>query len=125
MASVSYALSTNVEAMYMNGFGLTGTGSSGADTLVTLGANNLVGEDGNDMFVFFAGSANGSALADFDRSEGDFLVSSGFGTETQGATISQIGSTDQWQLHSGLDAHEETITFSNHAALHAGDFAFV
>ena len=109
----------------MNGFGLTGTGSSGADTLVTLGANNLVGEDGNDMFVFFAGSANGSALADFDRSEGDFLVLSGFGTETQGATISQIGSTDQWQLHSGLDAHEETITFSNHAALHAGDFAFV
>ena len=40
-------------------------------------------------------------------------------------TISQIGSTDQWQIHSGLDAHNETITFSNHAALHAGDFVFV
>ena len=51
---------------------------------------------------------------------------SGFGTEAQGATISQIDSTDQWQIEFlGLDAHNETITFSNHAALHAGDFVFV
>ena len=51
MASVSYTLPANVEAMYMIGSGLTGTGTSGADTLVTLGANTLVGDDGNDMFV--------------------------------------------------------------------------
>ena len=31
----------------------------------------------------------------------------------------------QWQIHSGLDAHNETITFWNHAAVHAGDFVFV
>ena len=78
-----------------------------------------------------AGTMVGSApghVADFNRgqvSEWDFLVFSGFGTEAQGATISQIGSTDQWQIHSGLDAHNETITFSNHAALHAWDFVFV
>ena len=107
MASVSYTLPANVEALYMNGSGLTGTGNSGANTLVTLGANTLVGGDGNDIFVFFAGSANGATVADFDRSEGDFLVFSGFGTEAQGATFSQIGTTDQWQIHSGLDAHNE------------------
>ena len=107
MASVSYTLPTNVEALYMNGSGLTGTGNSGANTLVTLGANTLVGGGGNDTFVFFAGSANGATVADFNRSEGDFLVFSGFGTEAQGATFSQIGTTDQWQIHSSLDAHNE------------------
>jgi hypothetical protein len=125
MASVSYTLSANVETLYVNGSGLTGTGSSGANTLVTLGANTLVGGDGNDMFVLFSGSANGATVADFDRSDGDFLVFSGFGSEAQGATFSRIGSTDQWQIHSGLDFHNETITLSNHATPGAGDFAFV
>ena len=124
-ASVSYTLPANVEALYMNGSGLTGTGSSGADTLITFGANTLVGDDGNDMFVFSAGSANGATVADFDRSEGDVLVFSGFGTEAQGATLTQIGTTDQWQIHSGLDTHNETIAFSNQAVLQAGDFVFV
>jgi VCBS repeat-containing protein len=128
MATVSYTLPANVEALYVNGSGLTGTGSSGVDTLITLGANTLVGGDGNDTFVLLAGSANGATVADFNRNQvdgWDFLILSGFGTEEQGATISRIGSTDQWQIHSGLDGHIETITFSNHAALHAGDFAFV
>ena len=126
-ASVSYTLqdNPNVEAMYMNGSGLTGTGSSGADTLVSLGANTLMGDDGNDMFVLFAGSANGATVADFDQSEGDVLVFSGFGTGAQVGTFTQIGTTDQWQIHSGLDGHNETITLSNHAAVHAGDFVFV
>ena len=70
MASVSYTLSTNVEAMYMNGSGLTGTGNSSANTLITLGANTLVGGGGNDTFEFFAGSANGATVADFDRRRG-------------------------------------------------------
>ena len=129
MTSLSYTLPANVEALYLTGSGLTGTGNSGANTLVTTGANTLVGDDGNDTFVFSAGSANGATVADFNRdqvSEWDFLVFSGFGTEAQGATFTQIGTTDQWQIHSGLDAHNETvITFSNHAALHAGDFVFV
>jgi Ca2+-binding RTX toxin-like protein len=125
MATVSYTLPANVEAMYMNGSGLTGTGSSGADTMISLGANTLVGDDGNDTFVFSAGGANGATVADFDHSQADLLLFSGFGTEAQGATISQIGTTDQWQIHSGLDAHNETITLSNHAMLQAGDFLFV
>jgi len=52
-------------------------------------------------------------------------VFSGFGSEAQGAAFSRIGTTDQWQLHSGLDLHNETITLSNHAAPGAGDFFFV
>jgi autotransporter-associated beta strand protein len=124
MASVSYALPANVEAMYLNGSGLTGTGSSGADTLISLGANTLVGGDGNDMLVLLAGSANGATVADFARSEGDVLVFSGFGTEAQGATFTQIGA-NQWQLLSGLDAHTETITLANGVAVQAGDFFFV
>ena len=118
----------NVEALYLTGSGLTGTGNSGANTLVTAGANTLTGGDGNDTFVFFAGSANGATVTDFNRdqvTEWDFLVFSGFGTEAQGATFSQIGTTDQWQIHSGLDGHNETITLSNHAVVHAGDFVFV
>ena len=128
LTSTSYTLPVNVEALYTVGSGLTGTGNSGANTLVTVGANTLTGGDGNDTFVFFAGSANGASVTDFNRdqvTEWDFLVFSGFGTETQGATFSQIGTTDQWQLHSGLDAHNETITFSNHAAPNTGDFFFV
>ena len=124
MASVSYTLSANVEVLYMNGSGLTGTGSSGADTLVTLGANTLIGGDGNDTFMFRAGSANGATVADFDRNQADLLVFRGFGTEAQGATFSQIGNTDQWQIYSGLDDHNETITLGV-GPLHAGDFVFV
>ena len=62
------------------------------------------------------------AVADFDHNQADHLFFSGYGTAAQGATLQQIGSTDQWQIHSGLDAHNETITFSNHAAVQAGDF---
>ena len=90
MASVSYTLPANVEALYVTGSGLTGTGNSSANTLVTIGANTLIGGDGNDTFVFFAGSANGATVTDFNRDqvgEWDFLVFSGFGTEAQGATF--------------------------------------
>ena len=58
-------------------------------------------------------------------SEWDFLVFSGFGTRRRARPSRQIGTTDQWQIHSGLDAHNETITLSNHAVVHAGDFVFV
>ena len=122
LATVSYTLPANVEVLYVNGSGLTGTGSSSADTLVTLGANTLIGGNGNDTFVFCAGSANGATVADFDHNQADLLVFSGFGTE--GATFSQIGNTDQWQIHSGLDGHNETITLGV-GPLHAGDFVFI
>ena len=125
VATVSFTLSADVEAIYMNGSGLTGTGNSAANTLVSLGANTLVGGGDNDMFVFVAGSADGAAVADFAGDEGDVLVFSGFGTAAQGATFSQIGATDQWQLYSGLDAHTEIITLANGAAPDAGNFMFV
>ena len=127
-ASVSYTLPANVEALYTVGMGLTGTGNSDANTLFTTGANILTGGGGNDTFVFNAGSVNGAAVTDFNRdqvNELDSLVFSGFGTVEQGASFTQIGTSDQWQIHSGLDGHNETITFANHAALHTGDFAFV
>ena len=87
--SFSYTLPTNVEGLYVVGSGLTGTGNSDANTLVTRGANTLVGGDDNDTFVFFAGSANGATVADFNGNqvgELDLLVLSGFCTEAQGAT---------------------------------------
>ena len=126
MASVSYTLPTNVEALYMNGSGLTGTGNSGANTLVTLGANTLVGGGGNDTFVFFAGSANGATVADFDATGArgcpgvQRLRHRGAGRD-----LHPDRHTDQWQIHSGLDDHNEIITLANHAAPHAGDFLFV
>src|SRR5262245_50366920 len=123
---LSYTLPANVEALYVNGSGLTGTGSSGADTLITLGANTLVGGDGNDTFVLSAGSAHGAIVADFDHSQADFLLFSGFGTEAQGASFSpsQTG-VNQWQILSGIDAHTETITLANGATPDVGDFLFV
>ena len=41
LTSTSYTLPVNVEALYTVGSGLTGTGNSGANTLVTVGANTL------------------------------------------------------------------------------------
>ena len=51
VATADYTLPANVEALYMNGSGLTGTGSGGADTLLSIGgANTLVGLGGNDVY---------------------------------------------------------------------------
>jgi hypothetical protein len=52
------------------------------------------------------------------------LIFSGFGTAAQGATFTSLGH-DQWQIHSCLDAHNETITLGNGASIHATDFFFV
>ena len=66
VATVDYTMPANVEALYLIGTGLSGTGSAGADTLLTLGANTLAGAGGNDTFVFVSGQADGAAVADFD-----------------------------------------------------------
>ena len=125
VATVNYTLLDNVEALYMIGSGLTGIGNSDANTLISLGANTLVGGLGNDTFELFAGSANGTNVADFDDDEGDVLVFSGFGTGAQVGTFTQIGATNQWQLHSGLDFHNEIITLANGAAPDTGDVFFM
>jgi Ca2+-binding RTX toxin-like protein len=128
LATVNYTIPVNVEVLYVTGSGLTGTGSSGNDKLVTVGANTLIGGAGDDSFVFFAGSANGAAIGDFDGNqigEQDQLTFSGFGTAAQGATFTQIGITNQWLIHSGLDGHNEIITFSNGASVLQSDYLFV
>jgi Ca2+-binding RTX toxin-like protein len=92
------------------------------------GADALTGGVGNDVFFFHAGEADGDILTDFagnGAAAGDALRFFGFGTAAQGATFTQVGATDQWTIHSGLDAHDETITFSNHAIVHVSDFIFV
>jgi hypothetical protein len=83
---------------------------------------------GDDSFVFFAGSANGAAVGDFDGNqtgEQDQLTFSGFGTAAQGATFTQIGITNQWLIHSGLDGHNEIITLGNGASVLQSDYLFV
>jgi Ca2+-binding RTX toxin-like protein len=114
------------ESLYLIGMGLTGTGSAGADTLITVGANTLAGSAGNDSFVFFAGAANDATVVDFDgldAAQGDTLIFSGYGSAAQGATFTSLGGKT-WQIH-GLDAHDETIALSNGASIHATDFLFV
>jgi hypothetical protein len=74
-----------------------------------------------------SGQATGATVADFDElgaALGDTLIFSGFGTAALGASFTSLGN-DQWQIHSGLDAHNETITLSNGASIHATDFLFV
>jgi hypothetical protein len=48
----------------------------------------------------------------------------GFGTAGDGATFTQIGATNQWTIHSGLDAHDEIITLANGASIDPNDFLF-
>ena len=77
--------------------------------------------------MFNAGQASGDIVLDFDgqgAGTGDALQFFGFGTAAQGATFTQIGATNQWQIHSGLDAHNEIITLNNGAAVHPSDFVF-
>ena len=63
-----------------------------------------------------------SSVTDFDgqgAGQGDTpLIFSGFGTAAQGATFTSLGH-DQWQIYSGLDAHNETVTLGNGASIHA------
>jgi Ca2+-binding RTX toxin-like protein len=138
-ASVDFALSDNVETLVLQGSSnLNGTGNglansifgnSGANTLDgSAGADVLTGNAGNDTFLFRAGQANGDTVVDFignGAAAGDSLQFAGFGTAAQGATFTQIGATNQWQIHSGLDGHNEIVTFSNGAAIDPSDFLFV
>jgi Ca2+-binding RTX toxin-like protein len=104
-------------------------GGSGNDTLEGgAGHDFLFGGAGDDTFVFKQGLANGDTIGDFDGhapGDHDMLEFLGFGTAAQGATFTQVGTTDQWQIHSGLDGHNETITFANHAHPQQGDYVFV
>ena len=131
LSTVDYTLAANVEALVLQAAGnLSGTGNALANSIFgNIGANTidggggvdrLTGDAGNDTFVFHAGQANGDTVVDFagnDEAVGDALSFVGFGTAAQGATFTQVNATNQWQIHSGLDAHNEFITFSNGAAI--------
>ena len=103
------------------------TGTTEVDVIDGLsGADTMFGYAGNDVFIFAAGEANGDILYDFagnGAGVGDQMQFVGFGTIGGGATFTNVGG-NQWQIHSGLDAHNEVITFDNAATVHPADFFF-
>jgi hypothetical protein len=103
-------------------------GGGGVNVLNGLGgADTLTGGGGFDVYEFWAGQANGDVITDFTgngTASGDTISLVGFGTAAQGATFTQVDDT-QWQIHSGLDGHNEVVKLSNAATVHGSDFFFV
>ena len=138
-ATFHVIMAANVEQLVLQGsanLGGTGNalantifGNSGDNTLDGQGAADmLTGDAGNDTFVFNVGQGNGDTVVDFagnGAAAGDSLRFVGYGTAVQGATFTQIGVTNQWLIHSGLGAPDETITFMNGASVHATDYIFM
>jgi hypothetical protein len=118
----------NLQNANGSAFGDIIIGDAAANMLNGLGgADSSTGNGGNDTFVLAAGQANGDIVTDFNGNgagAGDSFLFSGFGTAAQGATFTPLNAT-QWQIHSGLDGHNEIITLSNAAAVDASDFVFV
>jgi Ca2+-binding RTX toxin-like protein len=138
-ASLNYTLPTNVETLVLQGSGnLAGTGNTLANSIFGNSGDNaldgggaadvLTGNGGNDTFVFHAGEANGDVVVDFagnGSAAGDALQFVGYGSALQGATFTQIGASNQWQIHSGLGGPDEIITFLNGASVDPTDFQFI
>jgi Ca2+-binding RTX toxin-like protein len=118
-----------------SGGNVTLDGRGGDDTLTAGGGGNtLIGGDGNDTFVFNATKAANAVVNDFvgnGAATGDHFEFNGFGTAAGGATftfVSTSGGDSIWQIHSGLDGHNETITLkgiTSAAGVHASDYLFV
>ena len=137
-ASVNFILAADVETLVLQGTAdLQGYGNGSVNALFgntgdnilngEAGADTLTGDAGDDAFIFDAGEAGGDTVADFagnGAAVGDVLLFTGFGTAVGGATFTQIGVSNQWQIHSGLDGHNEIITLTNGAPVDASDFAF-
>jgi Ca2+-binding RTX toxin-like protein len=147
-STVNYTLPANVENLVLQGSGnLSGAGNglanqvygnagdnaldggAGADLVNgSAGHDTLTGGTGNDIFAFNSGQADGDTLVDFTGNgsgAGDSLLFVGYGTAAQGATFTQIGATNQWQIHSSLGGLDEIITFLNGASVDPSDVQFV
>ena len=138
-STIDYTLTANVETLVLQGSdNLSGAGNASSNSIHGnagdnqlnggAGADVLIGNAGDDTFVFNAGQANGDTIIDFagnGASAGDTLSFVGFGTAGDGATFTQIGATNEWVIHSGLDAHDEIITFMNGASPDTSDWHFV
>jgi Ca2+-binding RTX toxin-like protein len=138
-AEVHFILSANVETLVQQGsanLGGTGNalangifGNSGNNTLDGQGgADVLTGNAGNDTFVFNVGQAGGDTVVDFAGNgggAGDSLQFVGYGTAAQGATFTQIGATNQWQIHAADNSVNDIITLANGATVDQSDFLFV
>ena len=111
---------------YGNALANTLYGNSGDNLLNGLGgADTLTGGAGNDVFQFSAGQANGDVVIDFTgngAAAGDLSQFVGFGP---GATFTEIGASNQWQITYNGGATTEVISFFNSAAIHASDFGFI
>jgi Ca2+-binding RTX toxin-like protein len=138
-ATISFTLGDNTETLMLDGIAsIAGTGNGANNTVIGNSGNNtldgrggldvLAGNGGHDTFQFRAFESTGDIVVDFAGNgalAGDSFLFIGFGTAKQGATFTQIGATNAWQIHSGLDGHNEIITLKNGAAVHASDFLFV
>lgn len=143
LAHVGTDTFTGVSAVRGSDFGDQIIGKSGSVTLdgrggddiliANGGANTLIGGTGNDQFKFKTGLANGATISDFTGSgaaAGDSIEFEGFGTAAQGATfsfVSAAGADSIWQIHSGLDGHDELITLKGIATsvgVHSSDYLF-
>jgi VCBS repeat-containing protein len=134
LASLDYTLGPNIENLWLlDEGGINGSGNDLDNSLTGnyrdnvlnggLGNDTLWGRGGDDTFVFAAGEADGDEVLDFQ----DSLLFVGFGTAAGGATFTQIGTTNQWQIHSGLDGHNEVITLlmdGRGVSVHASDYVF-
>jgi Ca2+-binding RTX toxin-like protein len=138
-ASADYTIGPNIEALTLvNGAGdINGWGNDIDNELLGSSGNNVLdgkgghdslnGFGGNDTFVFAAGEADGDEVHDFMGNgalAGDSFRFVGFGTAARGATFTQIGDTNQWQIHSALDGHNEFITLPYGASVHPSDYVF-
>jgi trimeric autotransporter adhesin len=129
-ATVHFRLAANLEILVLDGSAdLQGYGNGDANRLAGNSGNNLldgggladllIGNDGNDVFLFHAFEAGGDTV--FDFTSGDALAFAGFGA----GTFARLGATNQWQITSAIDTHTETITIANGASITAGEFVFL
>jgi Ca2+-binding RTX toxin-like protein len=134
-STVHFILSANVETLVLQGgANANGTGNALANSLFGDASDNvldgqgaadtLMGNAGNDTFVFIVGQGDGDTVVDFagnGAGAGDSLRFVGYGA---GATFTNVDAT-HWQVNYNGGASHEVITFMNGAAVDASDIVFV